>query len=33
MLGILLLVLTVLTVQSALSLAFDPRYRDFPLLR
>ena len=28
--GILLLALTVLTVQSALSLAFDPRYRDFP---
>ena len=30
LLGILLLGLTVLTVQSALSLAFDPRYRDFP---
>jgi exo-beta-1,3-glucanase (GH17 family) len=30
MFGILLLALTVLTVQSALSLAFDPRYRDFP---
>jgi exo-beta-1,3-glucanase (GH17 family) len=29
-LGILLLALTVLAVQSALSLAFDPRYRDFP---
>ncbi len=28
--GILLLALTVLTLQSALSLAFDPRYRDFP---
>jgi glucan 1,3-beta-glucosidase len=28
--GILLLALTVLTVQSVLSLAFDPRYRDFP---
>jgi exo-beta-1,3-glucanase (GH17 family) len=30
MFGMLLLALTVLTVQSALSLAFDPRYRDFP---
>jgi glucan 1,3-beta-glucosidase len=29
-LGFLLLALTVLAVQSALSLAFDPRYRDFP---
>jgi glucan 1,3-beta-glucosidase len=30
LLGILLLALTVLAVQSALALAFDPRYRDFP---
>jgi glucan 1,3-beta-glucosidase len=29
-LGILLIVLTVLAVQSALVLSFDPRYRDFP---
>jgi glucan 1,3-beta-glucosidase len=29
-LGLLLMVLTVLAVQSALALAFDPRYRDFP---
>jgi hypothetical protein len=29
-LGLLLSVLTVLAVQSALALAFDPRYRDFP---
>ena len=29
-LGWLLLVLCVLAVQSALALAFDPRYRDFP---
>ena len=29
-LGILLIVLTVLAVQSALALSFDPRYRDFP---
>jgi glucan 1,3-beta-glucosidase len=29
-LGALLVVLTVLTVQSALALSFDPRYRDFP---
>jgi glucan 1,3-beta-glucosidase len=29
-LGFLLIVLTVLAVQSALPLAFDPRYRDFP---
>jgi glucan 1,3-beta-glucosidase len=28
--GALLLMLTVLAVQSALALAFDPRYRDFP---
>ena len=28
--GILLMALTVLAVQSALALAFDPRYRDFP---
>jgi glucan 1,3-beta-glucosidase len=28
--GILLMALTVLAVQSALVLAFDPRYRDFP---
>jgi glucan 1,3-beta-glucosidase len=28
--GALLMVLTVLAVQSALALAFDPRYRDFP---
>jgi glucan 1,3-beta-glucosidase len=28
--GVLLIVLTVLAVQSALSLSFDPRYRDFP---
>jgi glucan 1,3-beta-glucosidase len=28
--GVLLMVLTVLAVQSALALAFDPRYRDFP---
>jgi glucan 1,3-beta-glucosidase len=30
MLGVLLLVLVVLALQSALALAFDPRYRDFP---
>ena len=29
-LGVLLMVLTVLAVQSALALSFDPRYRDFP---
>ncbi len=29
-LGILLIVLTVLAVQSALELSFNPRYRDFP---
>jgi exo-beta-1,3-glucanase (GH17 family) len=29
-LGILLMVLTVLAVQSALALSFSPRYRDFP---
>jgi glucan 1,3-beta-glucosidase len=29
-LGFLLMVLTVLSVQSALALVFDPRYRDFP---
>jgi glucan 1,3-beta-glucosidase len=29
-LGALLVVVTVLAVQSALALAFDPRYRDFP---
>ena len=29
-LGVLLMALTVLAVQSALSLSFDPRYRDFP---
>ncbi len=29
-LGVLLMVLCVLAVQSALGLAFDPRYRDFP---
>lgn len=29
-LGILLIVLTVLAVQSALALSFSPRYRDFP---
>jgi glucan 1,3-beta-glucosidase len=29
-LGLLLALLTVLAVQSALALAFDPRYRDFP---
>jgi len=29
-LGALLVVLTVLAVQSALALSFDPRYRDFP---
>jgi exo-beta-1,3-glucanase (GH17 family) len=29
-LGILLIVLTVLAVQSALALSFNPRYRDFP---
>jgi glucan 1,3-beta-glucosidase len=29
-LGILLMALTVLAVQSALALSFDPRYRDFP---
>jgi hypothetical protein len=29
-LGILLIVLTVLAMQSALALSFDPRYRDFP---
>ena len=29
-LGLLLIALTVLAVQSALGLAFDPRYRDFP---
>jgi len=30
MLGILLIALTVLALQSALALSFDPRYRDFP---
>jgi glucan 1,3-beta-glucosidase len=30
MLGALLMLLTVLAVQSALALSFDPRYRDFP---
>jgi hypothetical protein len=30
MLGVALLALTVLALQSALALAFDPRYRDFP---
>ncbi|MEA2978249.1 MAG: hypothetical protein QOF09_72 [Alphaproteobacteria bacterium] len=29
-LGVLLMALTVLAVQSALGLSFDPRYRDFP---
>jgi hypothetical protein len=29
-LGVLLIVLTVLAVQSALALSFNPRYRDFP---
>jgi glucan 1,3-beta-glucosidase len=29
-LGVLLMVVTVLAVQSALALSFDPRYRDFP---
>ncbi len=29
-LGVLLIVLTVLSVQAALGLVFDPRYRDFP---
>lgn len=29
-LGVLLIALTVLAIQSALSLSFDPRYRDFP---
>ena len=29
-LGVLLIGLTVLAVQSALALSFDPRYRDFP---
>ena len=29
-LGVLLMLLTVLAVQSALALSFDPRYRDFP---
>jgi glucan 1,3-beta-glucosidase len=29
-LGLLLVALTMLAVQSALALAFDPRYRDFP---
>src|SRR6185436_17617783 len=29
-LGLLLVGLTVLAVQSALALSFDPRYRDFP---
>jgi glucan 1,3-beta-glucosidase len=29
-LGILLIVLAVLAVQSALALSFNPRYRDFP---
>ena len=29
-LGFLLIVLTVLAVQAALALSFDPRYRDFP---
>jgi glucan 1,3-beta-glucosidase len=28
--GLLMIALTVLAVQSALALAFDPRYRDFP---
>jgi glucan 1,3-beta-glucosidase len=30
MLGVLFIALTVLAVQSALALSFDPRYRDFP---
>jgi exo-beta-1,3-glucanase (GH17 family) len=30
-LGLLLMVLTALALQSALGLAFDPRYRDFPI--
>jgi glucan 1,3-beta-glucosidase len=29
-LGVVLILLTVLTLQAALGLAFDPRYRDFP---
>ena len=29
-LGVLLIVLAVLSVQAALGLVFDPRYRDFP---
>jgi glucan 1,3-beta-glucosidase len=29
-LGILFMALTVLAIQSALALTFDPRYRDFP---
>jgi glucan 1,3-beta-glucosidase len=29
-LGVILIVLTVLALQSALALSFDPRYRDFP---
>jgi exo-beta-1,3-glucanase (GH17 family) len=29
-LGLLLMALTVLAIQSALALSFDPRYRDFP---
>ena len=28
--GLLSMALTVLTVQAALALSFDPRYRDFP---
>jgi exo-beta-1,3-glucanase (GH17 family) len=30
LLGVLLMALTVLAMQSALALSFDPRYRDFP---
>jgi glucan 1,3-beta-glucosidase len=29
-LGLLLMALTVLALQAALALSFDPRYRDFP---
>jgi exo-beta-1,3-glucanase (GH17 family) len=32
LLGILLIVLAVLSVQAALGLVFDPRYRDFPFV-
>jgi glucan 1,3-beta-glucosidase len=31
-LGLLLVVLTVLALQAALGMVFDPRYRDFPFV-